>query len=57
MRGHRGWGFTKDSTRFREIPPWLLGGHRGQGDVKVSICPSVDRILVRLAGGYLYKSP
>ena len=29
MRGHRGWGFTIDSMRFREILPWFLGGHRG----------------------------
>ena len=50
MRGHRGWGFTEVSTRFRENLPWLLGGHRVYGDGKVSISPCLDRRLVRLAG-------
>ena len=52
MRGHWGWGFTKDSTRFRKILKRLLGGHRGYVDGKVSIGPSLGRSLVRLAGGY-----
>ena len=51
MRGHRGWGFTEVSTRFRENLPWLLGGHRVYGDGKVSISPCLDRRIVRLAGG------
>jgi hypothetical protein len=34
MRGHMGWGFNKDSTRFREILPWLFSGIRGKGIVR-----------------------
>jgi hypothetical protein len=44
------WGFTKDLATFREILQWLLGGHRELGNGMVSMSPSSDRNLVKLAG-------